>query len=78
MREASTRTDVTPSVCTSAFQLAKAGLLKGLPATTHHDFRDEFRAKYPDIELKRGMRFVDGGRIATAACMEYSSDAWRG
>lgn len=78
MREASTGTDLTLSVCTGAFQLAKAGLLKGLPATTHHDLWDESHAKYPDIELKRGMRFVEGGRIATAACKEYGSDAWCG
>ncbi len=105
LREASAGTDVTISICTGAFQLAKAGLLKGVPATTHHDFWDEFQAKYPDVELKRGLRFVDSGRIATAggltsgidmalhivsryygveaaaataAYMEYSSDAWRG
>ena len=105
LREASAGTDVTLSICTGAFQLAKAGLLKGIPATTHHDFWDEFQAKYPDVELKRGLRFVDSGRIATAggltsgidlalhvvsryhgveaaaataAYMEYASDAWRG
>lgn len=101
---ASAGTDVTMSVCTGAFQLARAGLLQGIPATTHHDFWDSFAREFPDIELRRGLRFVDSGRIATAggltsgidmalhvvaryfgtevaaataAYMEYSSDAWR-
>jgi transcriptional regulator GlxA family with amidase domain len=104
LRTASAGTDVTMSVCTGAFQLARAGLLKGIPATTHHDYWDSFAKEFPDIELKRGLRFVDNGRIvtaggltsgidmalhvvsryfgvaaaeATAAYMEYSSDAWR-
>jgi len=104
LRAASAGTDVTMSVCTGAFQLARAGLLKGIPATTHHQFFDSFAKEFPDIELRRGLRFVDSGRIATAggltsgidmalhvvaryfgtevaaataAYMEYSSDAWR-
>lgn len=105
LAKASAGTDVTMSVCTGAFQLARAGLLKGIPATTHHDFFDSFAKEFPDIELRRGLRFVDSGRIATAggltsgidmalhivsryygvevaaataAYMEYTSDAWRG
>src|SRR5687768_9810504 len=66
LRRASEKTDVTVSVCTGAFQLARAGLLKGVPATTHHDFWDSFSQEFPDVELRRGLRFVDSGRIATA------------
>ena len=51
LRAASAGTDVTMSVCTGAFQLARAGLLKGIPATTHHDFFDSFAKEFPDIEL---------------------------
>ncbi len=74
LREASAGTDVTLSVCTGAFQLAKAGLLKGIPATTHHDFWEEFHEKYPDIELRRGLRFVDSGHIATAGGLTSGID----
>src|SRR5688500_10232415 len=42
LKRASAAADVTMSVCTGAFQLARAGLLAGLPATTHHDFWDKF------------------------------------
>ncbi len=72
--KASADTDVTMSVCTGAFSLARAGLLKGLPATTHHDFFDQFHAEFPDIELRRGLRFVDNGRIATAGGLTSGID----
>jgi transcriptional regulator GlxA family with amidase domain len=74
LRKASAGTDVTMSVCTGAFQLARAGLLKGIPATTHHDYWDSFAKEFPDIELKRGLRFVDNGRIATAGGLTSGID----
>jgi len=74
LRAASAGTDVTMSVCTGAFQLARAGLLKGIPATTHHDFFEDFAKEFPDIELRRGLRFVDSGRIATAGGLTSGID----
>lgn len=46
----------------------------GLPATTHHDFWDRFAREFPDIDLKRGVRFVDNGRIATAGGLTSGLD----
>ncbi|MGQ0834345.1 MAG: DJ-1/PfpI family protein [Gammaproteobacteria bacterium] len=74
LRRASGATDVTMSVCTGAFQLARAGLLKGLQAATHHDFWDAFAKEFPDIELRRGLRFIDSGRIATAGGLTSGID----
>ena len=54
LKRASAGTDVTMSVCTGAFQLARAGLLEGIPATTHHEFFDSFAEEFPDIELGGG------------------------
>jgi putative intracellular protease/amidase len=54
------------SVCTGAYQLARAGLIDGLQATTHHDFRDDFAKEFPKVRLQRGARFVDNDRIATS------------
>ena len=62
------------SVCTGAFQLAKAGLLNGKPATTHHDFIDRFAKQYPDIDVKRGLRFVEGENISTAGGLTSGID----
>lgn len=74
LRAASAGTDVTMSVCTGAFQLARAGLLKGLPTTTHHHFFESFAQEFPDIELRRGLRFVDNGRIASAGGLTSGVD----
>ncbi len=74
LRRASEKTDVTLSVCTGAFQLARVGLLDGLPATTHHQFWDAFAKEVPHIELRRGLRFVDSGRIVTAGGLTSGID----
>jgi len=67
-------TDVTMSVCTGAFQLAKAGLLNGKAATTHHQFLDELEKKYPEIQVKRGVRFVENDKISTAGGLTSGTD----
>ena len=74
LAQASAGTDVTMSVCTGAFQLARAGLLKGVAATTHHQFFDSFSKEFPEIELRRGLRYVDSGRIATAGGLTSGID----
>lgn len=67
-------TDVTMSVCTGAFQLGRAGLLSGKEATTHHEFFDQFANAFPDVKLKRGLRFVEGGKISTAGGLTSGID----
>jgi len=57
------------SVCTGAFLLADAGLLKEKKATTHWKFFDIFEKKYPDIELLKNRLFVENERIYTSAGM---------
>ena len=74
LREASAGTDMTMSVCTGAFQLGRVGLLDGKPATTHHDFFDKFAREFPKVELQRGSRFVDNGRLATAGGLTSGID----
>jgi transcriptional regulator GlxA family with amidase domain len=74
LREASGAADLTMSVCTGAFILGKAGLLAGRAATTHHDFFDQFAARFPDVELKRGVRFVEEGKIATSGGLTSGID----
>jgi len=74
LRRASAGADVVLSICTGAFQLARAGLLDGLRATTHHAFWDSFARQFPAVELHRGLRFVDNGRIATAGGLTSGID----
>jgi transcriptional regulator GlxA family with amidase domain len=75
LRKVSPATDVTMSVCTGAFQLARAGLLSGKSATTHHDFLDRLAKQFPDINVKRGLRFVESSnRISTAGGLSSGID----
>jgi transcriptional regulator GlxA family with amidase domain len=74
LKRVSEKTDVTMSVCTGAFQLARTGLLKGKTATTHHDFWDSFASEFPDVKLERGLRFIDHGRVATAGGLTSGID----
>jgi transcriptional regulator GlxA family with amidase domain len=74
LRKVAPATDVTMSVCTGAFKLAKAGLLSGKAATTHHDYLDKLQKEYPDIQVKRGVRFVEGEKISTAGGLTSGTD----
>jgi transcriptional regulator GlxA family with amidase domain len=67
-------TDVTMSVCTGAFQLGRAGLLAGKEATTHHEFFEQFAKAFPDVKLKRGLRFVENEKISTAGGLTSGID----
>ena len=74
IRESSKTTDVTMSVCTGAFVLAKAGLLNGKSATTYHGAFGRFAMQFPDVKLKRGARFVENGNLATAGGLSSGID----
>lgn len=74
VRSASKATDVTMSVCTGAFLLAETGLLSGRSATTHHDSYRTFAMQYPDIQLRRGARFVEEGNLATSGGLSSGID----
>lgn len=74
IKKSSQATDVTMSVCTGAFVLAKTGLLTGKSATTYHGAFGRFAMKYPDVQLKRGARFVETGNLATAGGLSSGID----
>jgi transcriptional regulator GlxA family with amidase domain len=59
--------EATLSVCTGALLLAEAGLLAGLRATTHHLALDELRGLDATTVVEENVRWVDNGRIITAA-----------
>ncbi len=74
IRKAATSADVTMSVCTGAFLLAGAGLLSGKAATTHHSSYKTFAMQFPDIQVRRGARFVDEGSLASAGGLTSGID----
>ena len=66
--------ELTMSVCTGAFHLARTGLLDGKSATTHHASYVRFSKTFPQVNLKRGFRFVDEGNIASAGGLTSGID----
>jgi transcriptional regulator GlxA family with amidase domain len=54
------------SVCTGSLLLAKAGLLEGLEATTHHQVLDLLKELAPNTTIIENQRFVDNGKIITS------------
>ncbi|MBI5589929.1 MAG: GlxA family transcriptional regulator [Deltaproteobacteria bacterium] len=51
------------TICTGAFVLAETGLLDGKTATTHWAFADQFKKRYPKIELKAERLITDEGDL---------------
>jgi transcriptional regulator GlxA family with amidase domain len=51
--------------CTGSFVLAETGLLNGLSATTSWWLAEQFRQRYPDIQLRADQLVVDEGRLLT-------------
>ena len=74
VRKVASSDDVTMSVCTGAFQLASTGLLSGKPATTHHSSYMRLASAYPDVQVKRGARYVEAGNLATAGGLSSGID----
>jgi transcriptional regulator GlxA family with amidase domain len=65
---------VLASVCTGSLVLADAGLLDGLPATTHWGSLDYLEKLGTDIEVRPEDRFVDNGTVITAAGVSAGID----
>ena len=74
IRKVAKNADVTMSVCTGAFALASTGLLSGKAATTHHSAYTALADQYPDIQVKRGARFVEAGNLASAGGLSSGID----
>ena len=72
IRAHASRGELTTSVCTGAFLLAKAGLLNGKRATTYWGAIEEFRALQSAIVTPG--RYVVDGNIVTAAGVSAGID----
>lgn len=73
------------SICTGAFVLAEAGLLRGRVATTHWGFVPVFRQLYPEVDVRPermltqdGDIFCSGGINAYAELCLYLVERWCG
>ena len=66
--------ELTMTVCTGAFILARTGLLDGLQATTWHGAIDALRKAAPRVSVRENVRFVDNGKYVTTAGVSAGID----
>ncbi|MEP7009259.1 MAG: DJ-1/PfpI family protein [Acidobacteriota bacterium] len=57
---------IVMSLCDGAFVLAQAGLLDGLPVTTFPGDYQKFAAKFPTLDLRVNVNYVDAGKVITS------------
>jgi transcriptional regulator GlxA family with amidase domain len=67
IRQSAEKAELILSVCTGALLLARAELLDGLEATTHHGAIDLLRETAPKTAVHPDRRFVDNGRVVCSA-----------
>lgn len=67
LRKAHKRGALIVGLCLGSFVLAAAGLLDGREATTHWFWADELARRYPLINVKPDVLYVDVGDIITSA-----------
>jgi len=74
IKESADNAEKVMSVCTGALLLAKAGLLEGLRATTHHQVFELLARLAPNTEIVQDERFVDNGKIITSGGISTGID----
>src|SRR5215471_7761899 len=74
LKDRAANAELVLSVCSGALVLAKAGLLDGLGATTHHGAIDELRDASAKIEIDPSRRIVDNGRVIVSAGISAGID----
>jgi transcriptional regulator GlxA family with amidase domain len=74
LRELAGRGTLMTSVCTGSLVYADAGLLDGLPATTHWGSLEALGQLGTGIDVRPDERFVDTGQVITAAGVSAGID----
>ncbi|MBT9372322.1 GlxA family transcriptional regulator [Rhizobium sp. CSW-27] len=54
------------ATCGGTFILAATGLLAGRAATTHWQFAEDFRCRFPEVQMEPDRMVIDDGDIVTA------------
>jgi transcriptional regulator GlxA family with amidase domain len=67
LRDAAARGTRIASICGGAFTLAATGLLDGLAATTHWTAARRLADRYPRVEVRPHVLYVDNGQLLTSA-----------
>lgn len=74
IRRLSQKSRRVASVCSGAYLLASAGLLKGKKVTTHWQRSADFHHRFPDVSLDEDRIYVNDGHIWTSAGISAGID----
>lgn len=66
--------ELVTSVCSGAMLLGVAGVLGRGPVTTHWNAMARMRERFPDLEVREHVRWVDAGRVVTSAGVSAGID----
>jgi transcriptional regulator GlxA family with amidase domain len=74
IQQTAQKAELILSVCTGSLLLAKAGILEGLRATTHHTAFDRLAALAPHTKIVSNRNYVDNGSVVTSAGVSTGID----
>ena len=74
LARAAREAEMAASVCTGAFLLAAAGVLRDQPATTHELSLARLAETHPDLEVRRDVRWADEGSVITSGGVSAGID----
>jgi transcriptional regulator GlxA family with amidase domain len=74
LRSAAAKARRLASVCTGAFVLAEAGLLRGRRVTTHWAYAQALAKRFPDIQVDADPIWIQDGMIYTSAGVTSGMD----
>jgi transcriptional regulator GlxA family with amidase domain len=70
----SKRVKLIASVCTGAFLLAKAQVIKKHKVTTHWEDIEDLKEMFPELTIVKGVRWVDEGDLVTSGGISAGID----
>ena len=68
------QSSLVASVCTGAFLLAQAQVINNHQVTTHWQDSDDLQQSFPDLDVIKGVRWVEQGNIVTSGGISAGID----
>jgi transcriptional regulator GlxA family with amidase domain len=65
---------IVASVCTGAFLLAESGVITDDTVSTHWEDIADLRERFPSLDVRDGVRWVDNGHIVSSAGISAGID----